>query len=141
VSVVSEEVRAVLIARAEGRCEYCHLPTQGQIARFPVDHVLPRNSGGPTELDNLALACPWRNARKWAHTEGVDSVSGETVPLFNPRTQEWSEHFCWSPQQPLVLEGRTACGRGTIARLQRNHPDMIAVRGLLSALGLFPGDG
>jgi hypothetical protein len=57
-SVVSESVRATLVARAEERCEYCHLPMRGQVAAFPVDHVTPRNSAGTTTLDNLALACP-----------------------------------------------------------------------------------
>jgi hypothetical protein len=62
--------------------------------------------------------------------------------LFNPRTQVWSDHFEWSGQSPVVLEGKTATGRATIAALQMNHPDLLVVRTLLRRLGisLEPGN-
>jgi 5-methylcytosine-specific restriction endonuclease McrA len=55
-TLFSDEVRDAVVARAGARCEYCHLPTRGQVATFPIDHVLPRSRGGETILDNLALA-------------------------------------------------------------------------------------
>ncbi len=61
-TVFSDAMRDAVVARAGGCCEYCHLPTRGQVATFPIDHVLPRSSGGETILDNLALACPHCNA-------------------------------------------------------------------------------
>jgi hypothetical protein len=48
------------------------------------------------------------------------------------------EHFRWSEPDPSLAEGITACGRATINRLQLNHPDMVAIRRALAALGLFP---
>jgi hypothetical protein len=107
------------------------------VGRFPIDHVIPRTSGGPTQLDNLALACPHCNAHKWAHTRDLDPLSGELVSLYNPRTQVWAEHFQWSRQNRFELDGKTPCGRATIARLQMNHPDVVEVRRLLHLLGLF----
>jgi len=107
------------------------------VARFPIDHVIPRSSGGRSELGNLALACPHCNASKWAHTDGVDPVSGETVALFNPRTQSWTQHFRWSEQDACLIGGISACGRATVNRLQLNHPDMLAIRRLLAALGMM----
>src|SRR5262245_14542102 len=92
-SVVSESLRAATVARAGERCEYCHLPTRGQVATFPIDHVCPRISGGLSILENLALACPHCNGCKWKYQDGVDPVSGETVRLFNPRTDNWPDHF------------------------------------------------
>jgi len=136
-TLFSDEVRDAVVARAGGRCEYCHLPTRGQVATFPIDHVLPRNSGGETILDNLALACPHCNAHKWAHTSDIDPLSGASVPLFHPRRQSWPDHFQWSVQEVGVLEGKTPCGRATIAQLQINDPDMVAIRQLLATLGLF----
>jgi hypothetical protein len=133
----SDELRAAVVARAGERCEYCHLPKRGQVATFPIDHVLPHSSGGETILANLALACHHCNAHKWAHTVGIDPVSGASLPLFNPRTEVWSDHFQWFVQEPGVLEGKTARGRATIAQLQINDPDMIAIRQLLASLGLF----
>ncbi|MCI0457958.1 MAG: HNH endonuclease [Gemmataceae bacterium] len=138
-SVVSESLRAAVEERAGHRCEYCHLPTRGQVATFPVDHTIPQSSGGPTELDNLALACPHCNAHKWAHTDAPDPATGRTVPLFNPRHDRWEEHFGWLESDPAILEGKTRRGRATIERLQMNHPNMVDIRRLLLTLGLFLG--
>ncbi|HTU22315.1 MAG TPA: HNH endonuclease signature motif containing protein [Gemmataceae bacterium] len=137
-TVFSDDMRAAVIARAGGCCEYCHLSTRGQVATFPIDRVVPRSSGGLTILENLALACPHCNSHKWAHVSATDSVSGTSVPLFNPRTQVWSEHFQWSRQDRGVLDGKTPCGRATIALLQINDPDMLTIRQLLARVGLFP---
>jgi hypothetical protein len=108
----------------------------GQVGRFPVDHILPRSRGGQTFLANLALACAHCNARKWAFTDMTDPMTGDTAPLFNPRTQTWSDHFRWSRARQIYIEGRTPCGRATVARLQMNHPDMLAIRRLLAELGI-----
>jgi hypothetical protein len=35
------------------------------------------------------------------------------------------------------MEGKTPCGRATIALLQMNDPDMLAIRQLLASVGLF----
>jgi hypothetical protein len=136
-SFFSDATRAAVVARAGQRCEYCHLPTRGQVATFPIDHLTPRSEGGPTSLANLALACPHCNGRKWKYRDGTDPLSGETVPLFNPRTDLWSDHFQWSDKEPGTVQGKTVCGRATIARLQMNHPDLRAIRQLLAELGLF----
>ncbi len=90
-SVVNEATRSVIEARAERRCEYCRLPVRGQVATFPVDHIVPRSGEGPTQLDNLALACPHCNAHKWTHTHARDPVSGKTVALFHPRHDRCSD--------------------------------------------------
>jgi hypothetical protein len=136
-TLFSDEVRNAVVSRAGDRCEYCHLPTRGQVAAFPIDHVQPRSSGGQTSLDNLSLACPHCNAHKWAHTTGIDPLSGASVPLFNPRRQLWPDHFQWSAQEVGVLEGKTPSGRATIAQLHINDRDMVAIRQLLATLGLF----
>jgi hypothetical protein len=137
-TVFSDDVRDAVVARAGNRCEYCHLPARGQVATFPIDHVLPRSSGGETRLDNLALACPHCNAHKWAHTTGIEPLSSASAPLFHPRRQVWSDHFQWSVQEVGVLEGKTPCGRATIAQLRINNAEMVAIRQLLTTLGLFP---
>jgi hypothetical protein len=108
------------------------------VAVFPIDHVSPRSSGGTTLLDNLALACPRCNGHKWKHQDGVDPGSGEACRLFNPRGDDWAEHFQWSRTDLGVLEGRTAIGRATVARLQMNAEEQVAIRRLLGPLGVFP---
>jgi 5-methylcytosine-specific restriction endonuclease McrA len=90
---VSPTLQAEVVLRAGNRCEYCRLSQFGQEATFHVDHVVPRAAGGLTIAENLALARVSCSLRKWAKQTGIDPDSGEEVPLFNPRTQSWDEHF------------------------------------------------
>lgn len=136
-SAFSEVRRAQVADRAGHRCEYCHLPTRGQVATFPLDHIVPRSAGGTTDLTNLALTCPHCNAHKWTAADGTDPETGDAVPLFNPRSDNWSEHFAWSADRPGELIGLTGTGRATIAHLRINAADMITLRVLLAEVGLF----
>jgi hypothetical protein len=106
-----------------------------QVAVFPVDHIIPQSQGGLTVLDNLALACPSCNARKWAHQNEIDPRTGNSVPLFNPRTQAWTDHFRWSRKREFHIEGKTSCGRATVRRLKMNLPRIVTIRRLLAELG------
>lgn len=136
-TAVSEVLRSEVTIRAGRCCEYCLLPTTGQVAPFPVDHIVPCSRGGKTVLDNLALACPHCNSHKWAFVDGIDPETELAVPLFHPRRDRWSDHFRWADGQPELLEGMTARGRATISRLRMNSSDMLALRRLLSALGII----
>jgi len=135
-SAPPETLRDAVVRRAGQRCEYCQLSAQLQVGGFELDHVRPRSRGGQTDMANMALACPHCNARKWAHIDGEDPVSGQQVALFNPRTQRWEEHFQWSVQHPFEIVGLSAHGRATVARLQMNHPDLVSIRRLLAAIGI-----
>ena len=137
-SAFSPVRRAEVATRAGHRCEYCHLPTRGQVATFPIDHVVPRNTGGTTAPDNLALTCPHCNAHKWTATEGVDPDTGEACRYFHPRRDAWGDHFEWSAVRLGELVGRTAVGRATIAGLGVNDEGLVELRALLAELGLFP---
>jgi hypothetical protein len=139
VSAFSTARRAEVTARAGYRCEYCHLPTRGQVATFPIDHILPRSAGGTSELDNLALTCPHCNAHKWTVQHAPDPDTGETVSLFHPRQHTWDDHFEWSRDSTGELIGKSAIGRATIVVLHINDEDMIQLRLLLAELGLFAG--
>jgi hypothetical protein len=136
-SQIPEELRRAAEARAQGLCEYCRIPSRGQVAWFPIDHIVPRSRGGKTELANLAFACPRCNAHKWAHVDGEDATNGATSELFNPREHSWNEHFAWSETELLIVEGRTGVGRATVARLQMNDPEIVAIRRLLAEMGLM----
>ena len=64
--------------------------------RFTIDHVIPLAKGGYSDVDNLALACFHCNCRKADKLIALDPDSGEEVPLFNPRQDDWTDHFIWS---------------------------------------------
>ena len=135
-STVPPKLRLAVVQRAGGYCEYCRLPSAGQGATFPLDHVVPETKGGQTALNNLALACPNCNAHKAAHAEAVDPLTGARLPLFNPRSDRWHDHFQGSSHDPVLLEGKTPCGRATLERLQMNAPQMVHARRLYARAGL-----
>jgi hypothetical protein len=57
------------------------------------------------------------------------------VRLFHPRRDNWQDHFRWKGPR---IQARTAVGRVTIAVLDMNHSDSVAVRAQLIAEGGFP---
>jgi hypothetical protein len=124
-----------VVLRAGNRCEYCGLSQLGQEAAFHLDHVIPRASGGPATTDNLALACVSCSLRKWAKQTAADPETGIEVPLFNPRTQSWSEHFRWDNERVAPL---TPTGRATVAALAMNRSIIVAIRQEESARGRHP---
>lgn len=124
-SDIPAHLREQVALRAGNRCEYCGLSQAGQEAAFHVDHVVPRVAGGPTELDNLALACVSCSLRKWARRSARDPATGEEAPLFSPREQAWGDHFRW---EGAVVVPLTPTGRATVAALALNRPLALAIR-------------
>jgi hypothetical protein len=135
VSGLTAALRAVVVRRAAGRCEYCGLAQVGQEAAFHIDHVMPRAAGGATTEDNLALACVACSLHKAAKSNAPDPEDGSEVPLFNPRRQRWSEHFRW---QGEFAAGVTPTGRATATALKMNRPLILAIRREEAARGRHP---
>lgn len=102
---------------AKNRCGYCLAPQRYVLDRLEVEHIIPIAEGGTNEESNLWLSCGLCNGHKGIRISGIDPVTGEVVPLFNPRTQIWSEHFKWSEDKIRVV-GLIPIGRATVLVLQ-----------------------
>lgn len=126
-------LEAEVIRRAAGRCEYCHFPEAAAELPFHVDHIIAEKHRGETNAGNLAWACFSCNMHKGPNIAGIDPVSGQLTRLFRPRTDSWAEHFEWDG---VWLRGRTQLGRTTVAVLDINHEDALAVRAALQTEGL-----
>lgn len=137
---VTAQERQFIADRARGRCEYCRSPVDFATQSFSVEHVIPVSRGGETILDNLALACPGCNGHKYTKVEASDPGEGTLVPLYNPRTQKWQDHFRWNEDFTRIV-GVTSTGRATVKALQMNRPGVINVRRVLFAVGLHPPTG
>jgi hypothetical protein len=122
---IPARLRREVVERARERCEYCGLAQAGQEATFHIDHVVPVSSGGPTTLENLALACVSCSLRKGARQRAPDPADGSDVKLFNPRRDAWNKHFAWNGTEIIA---QTPTGRCTIAALQLNRPAVRAIR-------------
>lgn len=124
-SDIPNKLRQRVAVRAAQRCEYCRLPQAFAQHKYEPDHIRARQHGGQTVFENLALACLWCNRRKGPNVASFDPLTGQLVPLFNPRTQLWHEHFAWEGAfiQPLIAEARV-----TINLLRMNEDDRLAKR-------------
>ncbi len=113
---------------AKNRCGYCLSPQQLVMARLEIEHIIPLSKGGTDDESNLWLACPICNRYKSDKITGIDPVTGENFSLFNPRTQNWFEHFRWS-EDGLSIIGQTPTGRVTVLALHlSDDPDVLVVR-------------
>jgi hypothetical protein len=123
--------------QARHRCGYC-LTSEAVVGiAMEVDHLVPEARGGPTVEANLWLACPGCNAAKGDRMTALDPTTGETVPLFDPRRDHWSEHFTWTEDGDTIL-GRTPVGRATVLALRMNRPLVVRARWLWVRLGVHP---
>lgn len=123
--------------RAGNRCEYCRHPAAFACAPIVCEHVHPRARGAGDSFSELAWACPACNSHKYDKVASVDPHSAKLVPLFNPRRQVWARHFVWS-QDFLLIHGRTATGRATVATLCLNRLELVNLRRALIAIGEHP---
>lgn len=124
---IPEDVRQQVEKEAGRRCGYCLTSRQFTAKQLHVEHIIPLAAGGGSDPDNLWLACDLCNSFKGACTHATDPLTGRTVALFNPRQQDWYEHFAWSADGTQII-GLTPIGRATVAALQLNHPFHVEAR-------------
>ena len=134
---VSAQLRRLVTERAAECCEYCRCQAQYSAQSLSIDHIIPRQAGGLTQADNLALACQGCNGHKSTHTMALDPLTGLVTPLFHPRQQRWREHFRWSVDCTEVV-GLTPVGRATVEALQLNRSGLVNMRRILYAAGEHP---
>lgn len=133
----SPRQRQIIAARARGCCEYCRSQERYATQAFSVEHIAPRQSGGRTVLENLALACQGCNDHKYSKTAAPDALSGISAPLFHPRRHRWRDHFAWDSTYTIVI-GLTPTGRATVEAPQLNRVGLVNLRRVLYALGEHP---
>lgn len=121
-------LRRLVIQRALGRCEYCDIASESDPSPFCIDHIIAQQHAGRTHESNLALSCFNCNTHKGPNIAGLDPDDGELTRLFNPRIDNWSEHFEWSG---VELKGKSPVGRVTVQVLNINDPLRLEHRRLL----------
>lgn len=132
---VPVRLRDLVVTRARASCEYCLLHADYAVFAHEVDHVIARQHGGATIADNLAYACAQCNRFKGSNVAAPDPQSGVIVPLFNPRTSRWRDHF--RLDGPLIVS-LSMIGRVTERLLQLNQLDRVLLRKELIAVGRYP---
>jgi len=92
-----------------------------------MEHILPRSLGGTDDRSNLAASCYRCNEFKGAKTEAIDPETQQLIPLYNPRTDNWADHFFWGNGGTHVI-GTTATGRATVVALRLNNDNLVTAR-------------
>ena len=92
--------------RAAHRCEYCAAPEIAFNFPFEVEHFIPKSKQGSDDDENLALACRSCNLHKANRISGIDRDTQVETRFFNPRTDQWHEHF--QPTLTGEIGGKTA---------------------------------
>ena len=135
---ISPDLSRRVRTSARNRCGYCLSPQRLVMARLEIEHIIPLVKGGTNDESNLWLACPLCNGHKSSKVDAIDPETEETVPLFNPRTQIWRDHFRWSNNGTQVV-GITPVGRATVVALRLDSdPDAIEVRQYWVKAGWHP---
>lgn len=136
-SRVSSELRRLVRLRAQNLCEYCRTLLDFTGHDFTIDHIIPEALGGASDLANLCFCCFWCNNFKQARIRATDPRTGRIVPLFNPRADQWEDHFRWSSTFTRVI-GRTPAGRATVEALRLNRQSLVSARRIWVRHGLHP---
>ncbi len=133
---VSAQQRRTILARAGGCCEYCRIAEDVRYATFEIDHIIPLKHGGEDVDGNLCLACAPCNRFKGADVAAIDPLTNDATRLFNPRQQNWQDHFLINPD--ASLSGNTPEGRATTIVLRMNEATRIEQRFDERLLGNYP---
>jgi hypothetical protein len=118
--------RQLVRLRAGDIREYCRIPQMATpVMPFHVEHVIAKQHGGTDDPRGLALACDRCNAFKGPNLTSIDTDTNTLVPLFNPRLDDWNDHFL---ARGGVLIGRTPTGRATVRLLQMKARRRVELR-------------
>ena len=124
---VDNPLRGIVASRANKRCEYCQYPEAVSSAPLEADHIIRQSAKGPTEPENLALACSHCNRYKSKHQIGTDPLTKIDVRLFNSLTDNWRVNFVLN-RKSGEIEGQTPIGRATVVVLLMNTEHRIQMR-------------
>ena len=135
VTYITAELRRLVVARAEGICEYCLIAEADTFFGCEVDHIISEKHGGNTTADNLAFACVICNQAKGSDVGPLHSGTQDFVRFFNPRLDSWSDHFELIGNR---IEAITPIGDVTARILGFNRSERLMERDLLRSLNRYP---
>jgi hypothetical protein len=137
ITYVSAELRRLVDARADGLCEYCLIAEADTFFGCEIDHVISEKHGGPTDSDNLAVACVCCNQAKGSDIGSIHWESGTFIRFFNPRTDWWSDHFTLVDYR---IEPLTTIGAVTARIFGFNRTERLLERQALARVNRYPAE-
>jgi hypothetical protein len=142
VTHISADLRRQVIARANNLCEYCLIHEDDTFFGCEIDHVISEKHGGPTAADNLAYACLFCNRNKGSDVGSIvlPLSSGVFSRFFNPRIDEWLEHFALDEVDGVTIKPLTQIGEVTARILVFNSSERLLERQALRDVARYPSN-
>lgn len=135
VTHIPAELRRLMVARAQGLCEYCLIAVEDTLLGTAADHIISEKHGGPTTEEILAQTCVACNNAKGSGVGSIHWESGEFHRFFNPRTDRWADHFRLRDGR---IEGVSPIGSVTARLLRFNDAARVLERRALQSMGRYP---
>jgi hypothetical protein len=135
VTYIPVELRRLVVARAEGVCEYCLIAEDDTYYGCEADHIISEKHGGSTDADNLAYACVCCNQAKGSDVGSVHWETNSFIRFFNPRLDAWGHHFTVVGS---TIEGLTPIGVVTARILAFNSVERMLERTTLQDMRRYP---
>jgi hypothetical protein len=132
---ISQDLRRLIVNRAEYLCEYCLIHEKDSAFGCAVDHIISLKHGGATDAANLAYACVFCNRFKGSDIGSIVLQTKEFTRFYNPRSDRWAEHF---QRQYTTLQPLTNIGEVTARILGFNDGDRLLERQLLINQNKYP---
>lgn len=134
--MIDAATRRIVRQRAGDRCEYCRVRQLSiPLAAFHIEHIIAIQHGGTDDLSNLCLSCPDCNRRKGPNLSAIDPDSHILVRLFDPRHDNWDDHFSIVY---VEIVGLTETGRATSRLLRFNSEKRLILRHELALRREYP---
>ena len=133
---IPDKLRLLVAERAGFACEYCLVGQDDLIFSCQVDHIISLKHGGKTVAENLAYSCLPCNVSKGSDVGSIVSSQGKFTRFFNPRRDNWSDHFSLSDG---IILPKSLIGEATVRIFQFNAPERVLRRRLLATAGRYPG--
>ena len=132
---ISRATRKLIMERARHRCEYCRVLEYLSSFDYHIDHIIGIQHGGSNSLNNLAYVCSSCNWKKGPNISTILHIEGPLIQLFNPRIQDWFEHF---EIKNGILLPLSSIAEGTIKLLELNQENKIEERFEMILAGFYP---
>jgi len=133
---VPTKLRKQVAERANFCCEYGLFYEPHAFIKFQIEHIISLKHGGKTLSDNLAYSCFYCNNSKGTDL-GTNLDSDEIIRFFNPRKDDWLNHFELSKH--LILP-KSAIAKATIKILGVNGEERLEERLAFYESGNYPHD-
>jgi hypothetical protein len=131
---ISESTRRLVEKRANSHCEYCLIHEEDTYIGCEIDHIISIKHSSKNDDTNLAFSCLPSNRFKGTDI-GSLTEKGELTRFYNPRIDNWLEHFQIIGNMIL---GVTNIGEVTVKILRINDEERLEEREYLQDMGLFP---